>query len=122
MVTENTHENRKRLALRSTGFAQARPFNTLVSEQDASGNKAPVHTHLSRRIVLKTGLGAAVAATGIGTWLGLHIGSTHASLLQPPNAAIQWHTALLQAIRIVGLAPTPPPRSLPITHTSPYHA
>ncbi len=30
MVTENTHENRKRLALRSTGFAQARPFSTLV--------------------------------------------------------------------------------------------
>src|SRR5260370_8667901 len=122
MVTENTHENRKRLALRPTGFAQARPFNTLVSEQDASGNKAPVHTHLSRRIVLKAGLGAALAATGIGTWLGLHTGSTDASLLQTTNAAIQWDNAVLQAIRNVGMGPTAASRAIAMTHTCMYDA
>jgi hypothetical protein len=62
MVNENTHENRKRLAIRSTDFAQAQPFSTLLSEQDASSNKAPIHTHLSRRMVLKrpTGRGSSV--------------------------------------------------------------
>src|SRR5258707_715394 len=121
MVTENTNKNRKRLALRSTDFAQAHPFGTLVSEQDASSNKAPVHTHLSRRIVLKAGLGAAVVATGIGTWLGWHADTTHAILLGN-NAAIQWDNAVLQAIRIVGMGPTAASRAIAITHTCMYDA
>jgi hypothetical protein len=123
MVSENTYENRKRLSNRSTNFAQVRPFNTLVSDQDTSSNKAPAQTYISRRTVLKTGLGAAVMATGIGTWLELHRGSTHAILgLGTNNAAIQWDSVVLQAIRNVGMGPTPASRAIAITHTCMYDA
>jgi hypothetical protein len=121
MVTEETHTNRKRLALRSTGFAQAQPFRTLMSEQEARSNKAPAPTHLSRRMILKTGLAAAVAATGIGTWLGLHAGSAHAILLGN-NAAIQWDQTALQAVRNVGMGPTATSRAIAIMHTCMYDA
>jgi hypothetical protein len=121
VVTKDTRKNSKRLSPRSTGFAQAQPFRTLVAEQDARSNEAPAPTHLSRRMVLKTGLATAVVATGIGTWLGLHPGSAHASLLGN-NAAIQWDQAALQAVRNVGMGPTPASRAIAIMHTCMYDA
>src|SRR5450759_2378041 len=79
--------------------------------------------HISRRTVVKTGLGAAVVATGIGTWLGLHAGTTHAlPILLGNNAAITWDKAALQAISTVGMGPTPASRALAITHTCMYDA
>jgi hypothetical protein len=83
----------------------------------------PVSLHISRRTVVKTGLGAAVVATGIGTWLGLHAGTTHAlPILLGNNAAITWDKAALQAISTVGMGPTPASRALAITHTCMYDA
>jgi len=122
VVTKDTRKNSKRLSPRSTASAQALPFRTFISEQDTRSNRAPAPTHLSRRMVLKTGLAAAVVATGIGTWLELHPGSTHAILLQTTNAAIQWDNAVLQAIRNVGMGPTPASRAIAITHTCMYDA
>ncbi len=78
MVAKDTRKNRKQLSPGSTDFTQEHPFSSLVSDQDASSNRVPTHTPVSRRTVLKTGLGAAVAATGIGTWLGLHADTTQA--------------------------------------------
>jgi membrane-associated phospholipid phosphatase len=120
MVTKNTRKNREQLSLRSTDFAQAHPFGTLVSDQDTSSNNVLTSHPVSRRMVLKTGLGAAVAATGIGTWLGLHANATHAFFLG--NAAIQWDNAVLQAIRNIGVGPTVASRAIAITHTSMYDA
>ncbi len=123
MVTENTPRNRKRLSLPSANIAQAHPFNTLESDQD-TGSKdtsTPFPMSINRRTVVKIGLGAAVVATGIGTWLGLHVGSTRAILLTN-NAAIQWNNAVLQAIENVGMGPTPASRAIAITHTCMYDA
>ena len=120
MVTKNTRKNGEQLSLRSTDFAQAHPFGTLVSDQDTSNNTVLASHPVSRRMVLKTGLGAAVAATGIGTWLGLHANTTHAFFLG--NAAIQWDNAVLQAIRNVGMGPTAASRAIAITHTCMYDA
>jgi hypothetical protein len=72
-------------------------------------------------MVLKTGLGAAVAAMGIGSWLGWHADTAHALFLGN-NAAIQWDNAGLQAIRNVGMGPTAASRAMAITHTCMYDA
>ncbi len=121
MVAKDTRKNRKQLSPGSTDFTQEHPFSSLVSDQDASSNRVPTHTPVSRRTVLKTGLGAAVAATGIGTWLGLHADTTQALFLGN-NAAIQWDNAVLQAIRNIGMGPTPASRAIAITHTCMYDA
>ncbi len=121
MVTENTPENKKWPSNRSTDFAQANPFNTLVPDHETRSNRDPAQTSISRRTILKTGLGVAVAATGIGTWLGLHADSTHALFLTE-NAAIQWDKAVLQAIRNVGMGATVASRAIAITHTCMYDA
>lgn len=86
----------------------------------------------SRRVVLKTGLGLAVVASGIGAWLDLQRGSIFAAAPPPPpppahgittpNAAIQWNNAALQAIRDVSPGPTIGSRALAIMHTCMYDA
>jgi hypothetical protein len=86
----------------------------------------------SRRVVLKTGLGLAVVASGIGTWFELERHSAFAAPPPPPskptpgpttpNAAIQWNNAALQAIRDVSPGPTIGSRALAIMHTCMYDA
>ncbi len=119
MVTDNTPRDRKRLSLRSTDSAQS--LAAPKSEQDAGNTKNSLH--ISRRTVVKTGLGAAVVATGIGAWLGMHVRTSHAlPVLLGNNAAITWDQAALQAIATVGMGPTPASRALAITHTCMYDA
>ena len=76
---------------------------------------------VSRRVVLKTGLGLVVLSTGIGTYFGLEKAFTHAA---PSNTdvVIQWNNAALQAIRNVNPGPTIASRALAITHTCMYDA
>ncbi len=123
MVTENTPRNRKQPSLRSVDRTQEHPSATHEPGQDARSKESPGPLHISRRTVVKTGLGAAVVATGIGTWLGLHKGSAHAlPILLGYNAAITWDQTTLQAIENVGMGPTPASRALAITHTCMYDA
>ncbi|MBA2394883.1 MAG: vanadium-dependent haloperoxidase [Ktedonobacteraceae bacterium] len=121
MVTDNTPRARKRLSLRSDDPAQAQFLDTPAPDQGPESKKTGLH--VSRRAVIKTGLGAAVVATGIGTWLGLHTNSTHAlPILLGNNAAVTWNKTALQAIENVGMGPTPASRALAITHTCMYDA
>ncbi len=121
MVTDNTPRDRKRLSLRSDNLTQAQSLATPGSDQNTGDKENSLH--ISRRAVVKAGLGTAVVATGIGTWLGLHTSSTHAlPILLGNNAAITWNKAALQAIENVGMGPTPASRALSITHTCMYDA
>src|SRR5215467_7207883 len=75
---------------------------------------------VSRRVVLKTGLGVAVLSTGIGTYFGLEKAFTQAA--PSTDVVIQWNNAVLQAIRNVNPGPTIAARALAITHTCMYDA
>ena len=119
MVTDNTSRGRKRFSLHSDDL-QAHHLNTPESEQDAGCKENSLH--ISRRTVVKTGLGAAVAMTGMGTWFGLHMSSAHALPVPGNNAAITWDKMALQAIENVGMGATPASRALAITHTCMYDA
>ena len=77
------------------------------------------HQSVSRRAVLKTGLGLAVVASGAGALLS-RASFTRAS--SPGNVVIQWNNALLQAIRDTKPAPTVVARALAVTHTCIYDA
>ncbi len=80
-----------------------------------------VNKRVSRRGVLQTGLGLAVAATGAGVWLGTQRSFTLAK--QPSDSVVvQWNNAALQAIRDVSPGPTPGSRALAIMHTCMYDA
>ena len=76
---------------------------------------------VSRRVVLKTGLGLMVLSTGIGTYFGLEKAFTQAAP-SSTNVVIQWNNAVLQAIRNVNPGPTIAARALAITHTCIYDA
>lgn len=78
-----------------------------------------LHQPVSRRAVLKAGLGLAIAASGAGALLS-RISSTQAS--NPSNVVIQWNNAVLQAIRNVNPGPSIAARALAITHTCIYDA
>ena len=66
MVTDNTPRDRKRLSLRSDNLTQAQSLATPGSDQNTGDKENSLH--ISRRAVVKAGLGTAVVATGIGTW------------------------------------------------------
>jgi hypothetical protein len=121
MMNENTHKNGKQPSFPSDDLTPAHTLSALVSDHAANGNAAPAHPPVSRRTALKIGLGTAVAATGIGTWFGIHATPSHAIFLSN-NAAIQWDAAALQAIRNVGMGPTAGSRALAVTHTCMYDA
>ncbi len=76
---------------------------------------------VSRRVVLKTGLGLAVLSTGIGTYFGLEKAFTQAAS-SSTDVVIQWNNAVLQAIRNVNPGPTIAARALALTHTCMYDA
>jgi hypothetical protein len=76
---------------------------------------------VSRRVVLKTGLGVVVLSTGIGTYFGLEKAFTKAAA-SGTDVVIQWNNAVLQAIRNVNPGPTIAARALAITHTCMYDA
>ncbi len=82
---------------------------------------AAFNAHPSRRLVLKTGLGLAVVATGVGSWVGLR-GSITFAKNTPDNTVIQWNNAALGAIRDINPGPTIGSRALAIMHTSMYDA
>ena len=93
-------------------------------EQRAFGEMnamALAQKHVSRRTVLKTGLGLAVVATGAGTFFGLETDFTHASQ-GTGSVVIQWNNAALQAIRDINPGPTVGSRALAIMHTCMYDA
>ncbi len=90
-------------------------------KKEESGTIAAFNAHPSRRLVLKTGLGLAVVATGVGSWIGLQGSNTFAKNT-PDNTVIQWNNAALQAIRDVNPGPTVGSRALAILHTSMYDA
>ena len=102
------------------------------SRADAQGELVSIGAFAgpsSRRLVLKTGLGLAVVASGVGAWLDFQRGSAFAAPPPPPahgtptpNAAIQWNNAALQAIRDVSPGPTIGSRALAIMHTCMYDA
>jgi len=94
---------------------------SLSDEKEASTITQAFHSYPSRRAVLKTGLGLAVAATGVGTWVGLHRRATFAKNT-PDTTVVQWNNAALQAIRDVNPGPTIGSRALAIMHTSMYDA
>ncbi len=77
------------------------------------------HQSVSRRAVLKTGLGLALVASGAGALLS-RASFTRAS--SPGNVVIQWNNVLLQAIRDTKPAPTVVARALAVTHTCIYDA
>ena len=75
----------------------ANRFQDVEQAQLTTSLRKPV----SRRTLLKTGAGLAVATAGAGAFLGLHAG-TGTTFAKPPgpgtpNAAIQWNNAALQA-------------------------
>ena len=76
---------------------------------------------VSRRTVLQTGLGLAVASCGLGTFFGLERGFTHAAQATD-NVVLQWNNAALQAIRDVNPGPTVASRAMAIMHTCMYDA
>jgi hypothetical protein len=88
----------------------------------------PLHARSGRRTLLKTGLGLVVAATGVGTWLGLHREATKAiqililPILSTDNVVLQWNSAALQAIGNTSTGPTIGARALAIMHTCMYDA
>ncbi|MDQ2884464.1 MAG: vanadium-dependent haloperoxidase [Chloroflexota bacterium] len=103
------------------------------SRVDAQGELASMGAFAgpsSRRMVLKTGLGLAVVASGVGAWLDFQRGSAFAAPPPPPpahgtptpNAAVQWNNAALQAIRDTSPGPTIGSRALAIMHTCMYDA
>ncbi|HEV2655754.1 MAG TPA: hypothetical protein VGT82_12390, partial [Ktedonobacteraceae bacterium] len=115
--------------------------NKIRREQAAAESRADAQRDLasmgafagpsSRRMVLKTGLGLTVVASGVGAWLDFQHGSAFAAPPPPskptpgptpPNAAIQWNNAALQAIRDVSPGPTIGSRALAIMHTCMYDA
>ena len=95
----------------------------------------PLRKPVSRRMVLKTGAGLAVVATGASTLFEIQRGASFAKKppnptptpsVTPPvsgsNAALQWNNAALQAIRDVSPGPTIASRALAIMHTCMYDA
>lgn len=97
------------------------PRESIATGQAHNGITAPF---LSRRTLLRTGLGVAVtvAAAGAGTFFELHRSTpTHAD---PVNntVVVQWNNAALQAIAATGTGPTIGARALAIVHTSMYDA
>ncbi len=81
--------------------------------------------HVSRRTILKTGLGVAVVTAGVGTFFGLERGLTFADKLASVpgvNPVIQWNNAALQAIGATATGPTIGARALAIVHTAIYDA
>ena len=110
-----------------------------TDRQEEAGSIGAFALPTSRRVVLKTGLGLAVVATGIGSVIELRQGSaafaappppppppkpkpTPTPVTTTPNAAIQWNNAALQAIRDVSPGPTIGSRALAIMHTCMYDA
>src|SRR5947209_19971778 len=78
---------------------------------------------LSRRSVLRAGLGLAAAAAGLGALesrLGPVIRQVSAATAQTP--VVTWDTTALQATANVGMGPTAAARAAAIVHTCMYDA
>ncbi len=94
---------------------------------EASALTGALKRRVGRRSVLQTGLGMAVVAAGVGTWLGTHQAITLAKQdvangNATDNTVIQWNNATLQAIRDTNPGPTIGSRALAIVHTAMYDA
>ncbi len=80
---------------------------------------------VSRRTILRTGLGVAVVTAGAGTFFELEKGLTFAAKPSPTpsvNPVVQWNSAALQAIGATATGPTIGARALAIVHTAIYDA
>jgi hypothetical protein len=94
----------------AAGLQKRGIFNALKGEQ-----------RMSRRTALGLGVGTAVLATGLGTFLDVR---TTQTLATPVNntVVVQWNSAACQAIAATGTGPTIGARALAIVHTSMYDA
>jgi PAP2 superfamily len=76
---------------------------------------------MSRRTILRTGVGLAMATAGTEALLTLYQGRAFA-VTATDNIVLQWNNALLQAIRNMKPGPTIVARALAVLHTCMYGA
>jgi hypothetical protein len=88
-----------------------------MSPRDEWDEMDGMRKQMSRRTILQTGLGIAVATAGVGTFFGLERGLTFADKPAPPptvNPVILWNNAALGAIGATATGPTIGARALAI--------
>src|SRR2546423_8816436 len=86
-------------------------------------SKPALERPISRRSVLRAGLGLAAAAAGVGALesrLGPVIRQVSAATTQTP--VVTWDTTAIQATAATGTGPTTGARALAIVHTCMYDA